>query len=190
MALVIAQKTFQSRLLVGTGKFSSPTLMGQALESSGTEIVTVALRRIDLNKPHDPNTDILNYIDRRRYQLLPNTSGARTAKEAITLAHLAREAGLSDMVKLEVIGDQQTLLPDVADADKIKDNLIHRPEIIGLFKMSGNYDMLALVLAKNPTDLELIISELLKQPEVKNVHGNLSIHTYKFSQNPGAIRIE
>ena len=79
---------------------------------------------------------------------------------------------------------------NMRDADKIKDNLIHRPEIIGLFKMSGNYDMLALVLAKNPTDLELIISELLKQPEVKNVHGNLSIHTYKFSQNPGAIRIE
>ncbi|OGP13515.1 MAG: thiazole synthase [Deltaproteobacteria bacterium RIFCSPLOWO2_02_FULL_50_16] len=130
MALVIAQKTFQSRLLVGTGKFSSPTLMGQALESSGTEIVTVALRRIDLNKPHDPNTDILNYIDRRRYQLLPNTSGARTAKEAITLAHLAREAGLSHWVKIEVIPDPQYLMPDPVETLKACEELVKEGFIV------------------------------------------------------------
>ncbi|MBT3181711.1 MAG: thiazole synthase [Deltaproteobacteria bacterium] len=107
--LTIKGREFQSRLMVGTGKFSSHEIMCEALTSSGTEIVTVALRRVDLTKPE---TDILNFIDRDKYQLLPNTSGARDAKEAITLARLAREAGLSDWIKVEVVPEPRYLLPD------------------------------------------------------------------------------
>ncbi len=95
--------------MVGTGKFSSHQTMDQAIKASGTEIVTVALRRVDL---HQPQGDILEFIDRRYVTLLPNTSGARNAKEAIFLAHLARESGLGAWLKLEVIPDPHYLLPD------------------------------------------------------------------------------
>ncbi len=94
---------------MGTGKFSSHATMNAALDAAGSEIVTVALRRIDLSSPA---TDILSAIDRTRYLLLPNTSGARTAKEAIMLARLAREAGLGTWVKIEVVPDPRYLLPD------------------------------------------------------------------------------
>lgn len=107
--LTIAGKAFRSRLLIGTGKFSSHEVMRDALAAAGSEIVTVALRRIDLTSPA---TDILSFIDRKRYLLLPNTSGARDAKEAVMLARLAREAGLGDWVKLEVVPDPRWLLPD------------------------------------------------------------------------------
>lgn len=107
--LQVAKKEFSSRLLVGTGKFASPIIMREALEASGTEIVTVALRRVDLAHP---DQDILSYIDLKKYQLLPNTSGARNAEEAIRLAHLACEAGLGTWLKLEVIPDPRYLLPD------------------------------------------------------------------------------
>lgn len=95
--------------MVGTGKFSSHQKMGQAIRASGAEIVTVALRRVDL---HQTQGDILEFIDRQQVTLLPNTSGARNAKEAIFLAHLARESGLGKWLKLEVIPDPQYLLPD------------------------------------------------------------------------------
>jgi thiazole synthase len=95
--------------MLGTGKFSSVDVLRQSIESSATEIVTVALRRVNLAKPEE---DILAAIDREKIQLLPNTCGARTADEAITLAKLAREAGLGDWVKLEVIPDARYLLPD------------------------------------------------------------------------------
>jgi len=107
--LTIAGRTFDSRLLVGTGKFSSHEVMRDALDASGAEIVTVALRRVDLTQP---KTDVLSFIDRSRYLLLPNTSGARDASEAVTLARLAREAGLGDWVKIEVVPDPRYLLPD------------------------------------------------------------------------------
>ncbi|MHB8767159.1 MAG: thiazole synthase, partial [Deferrisomatales bacterium] len=107
--LVIAGRPFRSRLLLGTGKFSGPAVMAQALAASGTQIVTVALRRVDLSRPEE---DILSYVDRERYLLLPNTSGARDASEAVRLARLARAAGLSDWVKLEVTPDPRYLLPD------------------------------------------------------------------------------
>lgn len=107
--LRIANREFRSRLLLGTGKFSSHEIMRNALEAAGTEIVTVALRRVDLSRPA---ADILSFIDRTKYLLLPNTSGARDAAEAVTLAKLAREAGLGDWVKLEVVPDPRYLLPD------------------------------------------------------------------------------
>jgi thiazole synthase len=119
--LTIDGKAFSSRLLVGTGKFASADIMRDALEASGAQIVTVALRRVDLKKQ---TNNILNYVDRERYQLLPNTSGARNAKEAITLAHLAREAGLSHWVKIEVIPDARYLMPDPIETLKACEQLV------------------------------------------------------------------
>ncbi len=110
--LVIAGREFRSRLLLGTGKFASNELMRDALEASGTEIVTVALRRADLSGAHDPFADILDYIDSEKYLLLPNTSGAMNAEEAVRLARLAATAGLPKWVKLEIHPDPQYLLPD------------------------------------------------------------------------------
>src|SRR4051812_40801082 len=92
--LIIAGRTFRARLILGTGKFSSPEAMRDALEASGTEIVTVALRRADLSGKKDPFANILEFIDPERYLLLPNTSGAMNAAEAVRLARLAVSAGL------------------------------------------------------------------------------------------------
>jgi thiazole synthase len=103
-------KTFTSRLLVGTGKYATHELMADCLEASGTEIVTVALRRIPLDKKNEKN--LLDFIDLKKYTLLPNTAGCYSAQEAVRVAHLARAAGLSDFIKLEVLFDEQTLLPD------------------------------------------------------------------------------
>src|SRR5471032_2699932 len=110
--LTIAGRTFGSRLLVGTGKFSSNQAMAECLEASGTEIVTVALRRADLTGQDDPYADILNFIDPKKYLLLPNTSGAMNAAEAVRLARLAAAAGLPKWVKLEIHPDARYLLPD------------------------------------------------------------------------------
>ncbi len=110
--LVIADREFQSRLIVGTGKFSSPEAMRDALEASGCEMVTVALRRANLSGERDPFANILEYIDSRRYLILPNTSGAMNADEAVRLARLARAAGLPNWVKLEIHPDPRYLLPD------------------------------------------------------------------------------
>jgi thiazole synthase len=108
--LVLGGKDFTSRLIVGTGKYSSNEIMRQAHEESGAEIVTVAVRRVSLPGKGD---SILDFIDTKRFTLLPNTAGCYTADEAIRTAYLAREAGLGEMVKLEVIGDARTLFPDV-----------------------------------------------------------------------------
>jgi thiazole synthase len=110
--LVIAGREFRSRLLVGTGKFASNETMQEALEASGAEIVTVALRRAHLGGGSDPFADILDFIDPRRYLLLPNTSGAMNAEEAVRLARLAAASGLPKWVKLEIHPDPQYLLPD------------------------------------------------------------------------------
>ena len=110
--LVIAGRAFNSRLLLGTGKFSSNELMRDALAASGTEIVTVALRRADLSGSNDPFANILDFIDPEKYLLLPNTSGAMNADEAVRLARLAATAGLPKWVKLEIHPDPQYLLPD------------------------------------------------------------------------------
>jgi len=108
--LIIGGKEFTSQLIVGTGKYSTLPIMRDAHEASGAEIVTIAVRRVSL-----PGTgeSILDYIDTKRYTLLPNTAGCYTADEAIRTCYLAREAGLGELVKLEVIGDQRTLFPDV-----------------------------------------------------------------------------
>ncbi len=109
-ALVIADKVYTSRLIVGTGKYANFQVMREAHEASGALIVTVAVRRVNLNDR--TKESLLDYIDRKKFTLLPNTAGCYTAEEAIRTAHLAREAGLTNLVKLEVIGDEKTLLPD------------------------------------------------------------------------------
>lgn len=108
--LVIAGKAFQSRLIVGTGKYKNGAETQAAIEASGAEIVTVAVRRVNLDRTKE---SLLDFIDPQRYFLLPNTAGCYTAEEAIRAARLGREVGLSDWVKMEVIGDQATLYPDV-----------------------------------------------------------------------------
>ena len=107
--LVLGGKEFTSRLIVGTGKYASMDTMREAHDASGAEIITVAVRRVSLPS----GESILDHIDTKRYTLLPNTAGCYTADEAIRTCYLAREAGLGDLVKLEVIGDQRTLFPDV-----------------------------------------------------------------------------
>jgi thiazole synthase len=107
--LVLAGKTFTSRLLVGTGKYQSFSLMKEALEASEAEVVTVAVRRVNLDRSSE---SLLDYIDTKRFMLLPNTAGCYTAEDAIRTALLGREAGLSNWVKLEVIGNEKTLFPD------------------------------------------------------------------------------
>ncbi len=107
--LVIAGRTLRSRLFVGTGKFPDPRAMASAIEASGAEVVTVALRRVDL---HDPADAMLSHIDTERYLMLPNTSGARDAEEAVRIAKLARAASGWDWVKLEVTPEPHYLLPD------------------------------------------------------------------------------
>ncbi len=122
--LIIAGREFHSRLLVGTGKFSSNEAMAAALEASGTQIVTVALRRADLSGKGDPFANILEFIDPKKYLLLPNTSGAMNAEEAVRLARLARAAGISDWVKLEIHPDPRYLLPDPIETLKAAEILV------------------------------------------------------------------
>lgn len=110
--LVIAGRTFGSRLILGTGKFASPEAMRDALAASGTGMVTVALRRADLTGQQDPFANILEFIDPKKYLVLPNTSGALNAGEAVRLARLAVAAGLPPWVKLEIHPDPRYLLPD------------------------------------------------------------------------------
>ena len=106
----IADKTFMSRLIVGTGKYSSNAVMQRAHEASGAEMITVAVRRVNISDRSKES--LLDYIDPKHYFLLPNTAGCYTADEAVRTARLGREAGLSNWVKLEVIGDEKTLFPD------------------------------------------------------------------------------
>lgn len=108
--LVIGKYEFASRLFVGTGKYASYAQMVEALEAAGTDCVTVAVRRLDLDAPEGEG--LLDHLDRDRYKLLPNTAGCFTAEDAVRAARLGRELGFSDLVKLEVLGDTKTLLPD------------------------------------------------------------------------------
>ena len=119
--LIIAGREFRSRLLVGTGKFASNREMVAAIEASESEIVTVALRRVDIDNPAD---SLLSHIDRQRYLLLPNTSGARDAAEAVRLARLARAAGCDPWIKLEVTPDPYHLLPDPIETLKAAEILV------------------------------------------------------------------
>jgi thiazole synthase len=125
--LVIAGTEFSSRLFVGTGKFASSQVMQQAIAASGAQMVTVALRRVDL---HDPQDDIMCALDRDRIHFLPNTSGARNAEEAIRLAHLARAASGTSWLKLEVTPDPRTLLPDPVDTLRATEQLVREGFIV------------------------------------------------------------
>lgn len=107
--LVIGGRVFSSRLMVGTGKYATFEQTARALEASGAEIITVAVRRVNLDRNKE---SLLDYIDPKKYTLLPNTAGCYTAEDAIRTCRLAREAGMSDFVKLEVLGDEKTLFPD------------------------------------------------------------------------------
>lgn len=130
--LKIAEKTFNSRLILGTGKYSSLEVMQQAHEASDTEMVTLAIRRVDLKA--GPGENMLEFINRSKIALLPNTAGCYTAEDAIKTAHLARQALDTPWIKLEVIGDEKTLFPDVpatleAAAALIKEDFIVLPYI-------------------------------------------------------------
>jgi len=118
----IAGQTFRSRLIVGTGKYRNNATMVAAHAASGADIVTVAVRRVNLDRTQEEG--ILYHVDPKRYFLLANTAGCYTADDAIRYARLAREAGFNDFLKLEVIGDQQTLLPDVAQLLAATDVLV------------------------------------------------------------------
>lgn len=129
--LKIADKIFHSRLFTGTGKFNSNEIMRESIEVSGSELVTVALKRIDINNEHD---DILNYLNIKGVSLLPNTSGVRNAKEAIFAAQLAREALGTNWLKLEIHPDPRYLLPDGEETLKaakelVKDGFIVLPYV-------------------------------------------------------------
>jgi thiazole synthase len=122
--LTIAGRTFRSRLILGTGKFSSPDAMRDALAASATEMVTVALRRADLSGKKDPFANILEFVDPNKFLLLPNTSGAMNAEEAVRLARLAVAAGLPKWVKLEIHPDPRYLLPDPVETLKAAEILV------------------------------------------------------------------
>jgi thiazole synthase len=107
---IIAGREFRSRLIIGTGKYRSNEQMVEAFERSGAGMITVAVRRVNLTDRSQPS--LLDYIDLKRYSILPNTAGCYTAEDAVRTARLAREVGLSDWIKVEVIGDQKTLFPD------------------------------------------------------------------------------
>jgi thiazole synthase len=119
--LIIAGKTFVSRLFTGTGKFSSSELMHEALLASGSELVTVALKRVDVKNKED---DILRHLNHSQFNLLPNTSGVRTAKEAVFAAQLAREALETNWLKLEIHPDPKYLLPDPIETLKAAEELV------------------------------------------------------------------
>jgi thiazole synthase len=125
--LVIGGKEFQSRLIVGTGKYPSMELMQQCHEASGADMVTVAVRRMEL--PGTGKT-LLDYIDRDRFTILPNTAGCYDAESAVLTAKLAREAGLSDFIKLEVLGDEKTLFPDAEELLKATKILVKEGFIV------------------------------------------------------------
>ena len=108
--LTIAGRSFRSRLMLGTGKYRSPQVMAECHRVSGAEIITVAVRRVRLRDGREDS--ILQHLEVHSYFLLPNTAGCRTAEQAVRTAHLAREAGFSHWIKLEVIGDDHTLFPD------------------------------------------------------------------------------
>ena len=125
--LKIAKKKFSSRLILGTGKFPSKENMEKALAAAETEIVTVALRRVNLDNPSD---NLLNFIDPQKYLILPNTSGAKTAEEAIRLARLAQASGISSWIKLEITPEPRYLLPDGEETLKAAEILVKEGFIV------------------------------------------------------------
>src|ERR1043166_10279002 len=111
-AFKLGDKTYRSRLIVGTGKYKDFEETQKAIEASGADVVTVAVRRVNITDRSKEN--LLDYLDPKKYTILPNTAGCYTVEDALRYARLARAAGISDLVKLEVIGDERTLFPDTA----------------------------------------------------------------------------
>ncbi len=126
-AWTIGEKTFTSRLMIGTSQYPNPELMFRAIEASGAEIVTLSIRRINLS---DPSSTYLSHDFMQQYQLLPNTSGCYTAKEAVLTAELAREALGTNWIKVEVIGDEKTLLPDSVELLKACEILVQKDFVV------------------------------------------------------------
>lgn len=126
--LKIADRTFQSRLLLGTGKYPSFEIQKKAVEVSEAEILTFAVRRMNIFSDEQPN--LLEQLDLSKYTLLPNTAGAKTAEEAVRIAKLAKASGLCDMIKVEVIGDNRTLLPDPIETLKASEMLLDEGFIV------------------------------------------------------------
>ncbi|MDI3327416.1 MAG: thiazole synthase [Alicyclobacillaceae bacterium] len=126
--LVIAGRAFRSRLFLGTGKFSDLEVQSRAVEASGAEVLTFAVRRLNLDRPDEPN--FLERLDLKRFTLLPNTAGASDAEEAVRIARLARASGLCDMVKVEVVGNPKTLLPDPVETLKATEILVREGFIV------------------------------------------------------------
>lgn len=126
--LTIAGKTFQSRLLLGTGKYPSFDIQKEAVQAAEADILTFAVRRMNLFEPSQPN--FLEQLDLSRYTLLPNTAGAKTAEEAVRIAKLAKASGLCDMIKVEVIGCAKTLLPDPVETLKASEELVKEGFIV------------------------------------------------------------
>ncbi|KAB7672128.1 thiazole synthase [Bacillus sp. B1-b2] len=126
--LKIADRTFQSRLLLGTGKYPSFDIQKKAVEVSEAEILTFAVRRMNLFSDNQPN--FLEQLDLSKYTLLPNTAGAKNAEEAVRIAKLAKASGLCDMIKVEVIGDERTLLPDPVETLKASEMLLKEGFIV------------------------------------------------------------
>ncbi len=122
MMLKIGGKTFQSRLMLGTGKYPTFEIQKEAVQASDTEILTFTVRRMNIFDPEEPN--LLEALDLNKYSLLPNTAGAKTAEEAVRMARLARASGLCDMIKVEVIGCEKTLLPDPFETMKASVQLL------------------------------------------------------------------
>ncbi|HLX12351.1 MAG TPA: thiazole synthase [Bacteroidota bacterium] len=121
--LIINNKQFSSRLIVGSSRYPNPQVMLDSIDASGAEMITLAIRRVNLNDGSDEN--ILNLIDRKKYFILPNTAGCYTAREAVLTAELAREALGTDWIKLEVIGDDETLFPDTPELLKAASELLN-----------------------------------------------------------------
>ncbi|MER2564452.1 MAG: thiazole synthase [Myxococcaceae bacterium] len=177
----IAGHTFNSRLIIGTGKYPSHEVMKACHEASGAEMVTVAVRRLDLKAPKEQS--LLSFIDTNRFKLLPNTAGCYNADDAIRTCHLAGELGLSTWVKLEVLGDEKTLFPDVEETVKaarrlVKDGFIVLPytsdDVIIAKKLEDAGCAVVMPLAapigsglgvRNPHNLRLIL-EAVKVPVI------------------------
>ena len=126
--LKIGEKTFESRLLLGTGKYTDATVQQEAIDASASQILTFAVRRLDLFDKQQPN--FLESLDLTKYDLLPNTAGAKTAEEAVRLAKLAQASGMCDMVKVEVIGCDKTLLPDPIETLRASEELLKEGFIV------------------------------------------------------------
>ena len=183
--LVISGKQFSSRLILGTGKYRSMEDMVSAVEASGTEIITVALRRLDLDDPNKKT--ILDYIDWSRYHILPNTAGCRTPEEALTIARLARAMGLSEWIKLEVIPDAKYLLPDpigTLEAAKMTSQIVapvsgtvvrHNDAVLRAPLLVKGVSLIGRHLEVGPQQIHRLEPQVMQEPKRHHHHRALAL---------------